>query len=474
MAVGEILLDTFLSGINQSVDPQLINAHQAYMAENCDISSGTLKRSKGSIKHSEAVLSGSVSSMMKYHTGSSGHILAAYGSNVYKLVGDTLTSIGSGFKSDVFDYINYQSGVLEMMVFCNGVDNTKVYNGTTLRDLKFKGKDSAAGSSNLAPKGKYIELHKERAWIAGDPNAPNTIYCSTPFDADDWTVPVTEEEVNMHGATFDIPTWDGGVIIGLKSIFDEILVFKNKNVFRIFGTHPGNFGVQEVFNSVSGEIVDKTIAGIDRVGFWLSSDGIYMFDGSSSIKISRVVQDYFDTINKDHVDKSVGAVYNNKYIVFVPTGSSTVPNMAFEYDIQAGNFMIRKPGGNIKSMIEWRNNLILGMNDGSFLEYNKGDTYNGEDIVSFWQTGYMTLNKQNAKKTLERLYFVARGSGKLYIECKTERKTVVKSVELTPELKDYRLRIRNKGRIYSFKFYNENGNFFELKQPHFIFDVDED
>lgn len=474
MAVGGFTIDTFSSGINQTADVQLIEVFQAREAENCDITTGTLKRSKGSTRYSTAQATNPISSLMKYHTGGSGHILAASGGSVYKLIDNTLASVSSGFTSDDFDYMNYQSDVLEMMIFGNGTEPTKVYDGVTLRDLKFNGKDTTAGSNNRAPKGKYIELHKERMWIAGDPNSPNTLSCSTPFDADDWTAPVTEEAVNMHGWSGEIPTWDGGKIIGLKSIFDNMLVFKNKNVFRIFGLDPSNFGIHEVFNTVTGDIVDKTIAGVDSVGFWLSTDGIYMFDGASSIKISRAVDDYWKTVNTSAIHKSRAMIYNNKYIAFVPTGESDVPNMAMEYDIHTGSFVIRKPGGDIHSMIEWENKLILGMGDGTFIEYDSGDTYNGTPISAFWKTGDITLDRQNARKTLERLYFVARGEGKLYIECSTERKTVTRSVDLTSELKDYQLRIRNKGRRYSFKFYNDNGNFFELKQPQFVFDVDED
>ena len=49
--------------------------------------------------------------------------------------------------------------------------------------------------------------------------------------------------------------------------------------------------------------------------------------------MTRPIQDQFDEVNFAHADKSCGVVHDNKYYLAVPTGSSTVPNAIFIFDL---------------------------------------------------------------------------------------------------------------------------------------------
>lgn len=468
MAEAILSLKSFAKGINQAIDKQLISISgevDAAEAQNMDISSGNLSSVNGCSTYTTAVLN-QAGNLMDYYNGSA-KVLVAVGYNtttskydVYKLNGSTYSSFATGFSNGTFDYVNYQSGVNQIMIFGNGTENMKVYDGVTLRDLKNDGASSTAGSTNVAPKGKYLELHKERLFIANG----NRLYFSTAYDPDDWTAPVTAEESNQHGGFIDIPTWDSGTIIGLKSLFDYLYIFKNKQVFSLYGTYPGNFTLTQIFNSTNGEIVDKTIQSLDNRAYWLTNEGIYAFNGATPINLAPRIKKEFAKINQAAVKSSVAAMYKGKYYLAVPTGSATVPDMVIEYDTVNDAFMIRR-GMTIKSMIVFDDKLLYADNAGKVLQYNSGTTYNGTAISSYFLTGDLYADRLDKYKSLNQVHLIASGSGTIRISAISEKKTVYKDIVLTSSEKPYKIRMRNKGKIMSFKFENVSGATFTIKQP---------
>ena len=49
--------------------------------------------------------------------------------------------------------------------------------------------------------------------------------------------------------------------------------------------------------------------------------------------MTRPIQDQFDEVNFAAADTACGIVYDNKYYLAVPTGSSTVPNAIFIFNL---------------------------------------------------------------------------------------------------------------------------------------------
>jgi hypothetical protein len=320
---------------------------------------------------------------------------------------------------------------------------------------------------------QFIELHKERLWMSGNSESPNSLYFSAPYDPDDWIAPTNEEDVNMHGGEVLIPTWDGGSIIGLKALFDDIVVFKNKNVFRIFGTYPGNYTMIQIFNTMNGNIIDKSIGAINNDAFWLTSEGLFNFDGNSVNPIHQLIQRFFDTINKSAINNSVATIYKDKYIVFVPTGTSTVCNAAIIYDTIQKSVMIRD-GVDLSTAIEFNDKIIFSNNSGIVYVYDDGNKIGDLNINSYWTTGETIVNASNAIKTSEYVYFTGYGDGTVRISCITERATKYIDVLLDSSEKVYKKKLKNKGRKLSYKFENLDGCNFVIKQPQFIIELDYD
>lgn len=488
-------IPAFNGGINEYVEPHLLKPTEAVKAQNCNITDGSLKRAKGNTQYGTAQIADGIKTLMQFYPNGVGQLILASGNKLYKLLDGTLTEIKSDCTSDEWDYVNFQIDNTDVLILSNGVDNTLVYDGTSFRDLRNYGilhdeqhniigyldgngvvQTTAEACTTLAPKGKYMDLHYERIWMAGDATNPNRVYFSAAtvdgFFPDDWTYPQSEGEANQHGGFIEMPTWDGGEIIGLKVIFNDVLVFKTKTIFRVFGTYPGNYTKDQIFAS-EGAIADKSIASANNRCFFVAKEGIFMFDGTNVVKVTDKICDTWETLNKNYLNKSVGYYYKNKYIVAVPEGDSTVNNLIIEYDTVNDSFMLHR-GRTINSFVEFDNKLLYTDSSGTIQEYSNGDTYNGNQIVSYWDMGVNDKGYPTAMKSSQYLYFIGSGNGSVKFICTTERKTKEIVVTLTTTEKPYKVKLKNKGRLVGLRIENVNGSDFCIVSPMLTLEMDFD
>lgn len=467
--MAEFVIPSFTGGINEAVDYSLLQPNEAQKAQNCNIDKGVLSNCKGYSLFSSQLSSGSIKTIMTYYKNNEAILILAANGSLYKIQSGVLSLIASGFSSDYWDYVNNNVNSEDVVILTNGVDPIKVYNNTTLRNLKGAGIDS----SELAPKGKYIDLHYERLWVCDD----NSIYFSTAnangFDIDDFTAPVEpEEEVNQHGGEIFLYTNDGSKIIGMRVIFDDIILYKEKSMYKIFGTDPSNYQKVQIF-SAAGGIADRSIAVSEKGSFHIDAKGIYFYDGVNITLISQKLNDTFTKLNRTYLNNACGYIWNNKYILAVPEGASTVNNLIIEYDIDNQNFMLKR-GFEVSSFVDHGDNLLFVGADNRIYKYSDTNTFNGNPIECYWESGYTTVGYPNANKEFESLYFTSFGSGQLKIDITTERGTKTKIVTLTASEKVNIINLSSMGRLFKIKFSNVSGSTFTLKSPKIIMDIDVD
>lgn len=484
-----ITFENFLGGINEAMDNNLLNTNECSLAQNINIDSGNLKST--TLGTPFGVDAGSViESIMAYYKNSQGKLLVGTNGEIKTLSDNGFTSIKNSMGSNIYDYVNYNVDGEDVLIITNGVDIPLIYDGTTIRFMKNRRKSyDDEGRLNgyynaneefkatieevetFAPKCKYVELHYERIWLCGDSENPSKLYYSTAdvngFDPEDFTSPVTEEEVNQHGGEIDIWTNDGGKIIGLKVIFDDIVIFKDKNIFKIFGNNPTNYTKIQIFSS-NGAIADKSIVNTHTGAFFINKDSIYLYDGTNVRPISQKINKTFKTLNRTYLNNAVAVFYNNKYILAVPEGASTVNNLIIEFDLDRKNFVFKR-GIVVSSFCEFDNELYYSANDGYIHLYNGGPT--GQAV---YQTGMYDFGYVNARKDVERFYFIGSGTGDIKIKCISDKKTTEKIVTLTPDEKMYKVKLKNKGRILGYRIENINNSSFTLKSCKAIVEVDVD
>lgn len=457
-----------IGGLNLSVDESLLKANETPDSKNVDIDAGIFKTSQGISKYVATSLN-SIDSMMIYYKDKVANILVGASNKLYRLNGSSFVEIGSGFSSSSFDAVNNNVNSEDVIVITNtsGNDNVKVWNGTTLRDLKRNGAASTDGSSNKAPHGKFIELHYERLWLADD----NNLYISKDFDIDDFTTPTEELEVNMHGAEIVAYSNDGSKIIGLKVIFDDVVIFKERSIFKIYGTNPTVYQKVQIF-SANGAIADKSIISTSKGAFFINKDGIYVYDGTNVNLVSQKITPIFRRINVAAISKAVAYYWNDKYILAIPVDGSSENNLIIEYDLSTKEF-ITKSGFSIRSFADIGDKLLFTSNNYIY-QYDSGTTLDGAVINANWENGLSDFDMPNAVKEVSLVYFTGKGNGQVKISCITEKKTKFKVVDLTTDSKVYKLNMNNKGRLIKFKIENVNGSSIEIKGFSAIYELDTD
>ena len=454
-------IKNFAGGLNQALDDSALAVNQSRNAQNVDVSSGTLKVIGGYSKYVSNPLPAAVTRLMKFYknnttTGAvTSYLLAATATGLYYWNGTDWAALGTAFTAGDWDFLNYQIAATDVIIMGNGADGLKKWDGTTL---------AALGGN--PPNAKSLALHSERLWATGVKAFPNTVYYSDDLNPENWTSGVDA------GGEIYIPTWDGGVCLGIANIFDDVVIFKTNNICRVVGTYPSVYEVKQVYSSV-GAIAEKTIVCGNDKAYFLSKDGLYYYNGVSAYPLlGDKARDII--INPAYAKSAVSVVYKEKLYCAFPEGSSAVNNAVLVYDIGSGAFMLWR-GLNITDFLEFEDKLLFAGSSGYVYCIDEASaSFDGAAISAFWETPWQDLDAFRVTKTADTLYFYAKGNGILRVDITFDGKTKTKNVTLSPKGKLYSLSLNLEGRRFKLKFSNVSGSFFELTQPELSYEADED
>jgi hypothetical protein len=367
-------IPNFIGGLHEEVDYSLLKNNEASSLQNVNLDDGVLKSARVPSIYLSSI-PGVPKSIMTYYRNNVPYLMAIINGHLYKYDGTVWTDLGGGLdvNASVYDYINDNVQSNDVFVFTNGVDNVKIYEGGAgFRDLKKLGYTSAADPVNNTIKGKYMVLHYERLWIADD----NGLYASTSdragFDIEDFTTPTDVTEVNQHGAEVVLYTNDGTKVIGMSVVFDDIIIWKERSIHKIFGTDPSNY--QKISFSAKGGISDKSIAVHETGAFFIDRAGIYFYNGTQALPISNPIKKTWKTLSIEDMQKAVGFIYNDKYIL-------SVGNIVIEYDITNKNFVINS-GYKVDAVTDYKNKTLISQGDTNIYEYAINDINNAFLILS--------------------------------------------------------------------------------------------
>ena len=264
--------------------------------------------------------------------------------NLYHLLGSTWTNLKSNLTTGletVFEQAN------SLTFLSNGTDNVfSINTSLTITD---------EGNTNADPPlATILEFHDNRMFAGGVSGNEDLVYFSDVADPQSW-----DRAVNNFKA------WKGakGDVTSLKSFKEKQLVIYKEDAILILdtsGANPLNDWQLTVFNPIIGCPAGRTVANVGNDHIFLAKDGVRIlsrseFDTVQAGVISREIQDIIDTINWNAITTSRAVFFDNKYILSIPTGISTVPNEVVIYDTLAtleagrrgipGNSWVRVPDG---------------------------------------------------------------------------------------------------------------------------------
>jgi len=191
----------------------------------------------------------------------------------------TYTQITTGLS----EYFQLRGMVIRDKVWLtNGSDPVMTWDGSTLATL-----DGTAGTPNV-PKGKFISYHDERVWmygIDGDLSAARFSALAdstgaeiTPDDADAWPA---DNEIQISEGDADRGT-------GIFILRGYLYCSKQYSMWRITGYDEYNYSRVKTRSS-TGTRFQESIQIRDNFAEFIGVDGLYVFDGEESVRVSDIV-----------------------------------------------------------------------------------------------------------------------------------------------------------------------------------------
>jgi len=175
----------------------------------------------------------------------------------------------------------------------DGVNPAKEYNGTLMQDIPT---DAAVGVA--PPTGPYVALHKARLFVTHPGELGHSVYGSTINNERSWPP--------SYHLNVDDPR--GGLITGLASFGDYLLIFKDTCIFRVLGDI--EYGPQlQRFEPIHGCIAPDTIQVTPRGVMYLARTGLRITDGETTRNLSEAITPLF-------VERTTETLYANAVGVY--------------------------------------------------------------------------------------------------------------------------------------------------------------
>lgn len=361
---------------------------------------------------------------------------------------------GTLFRSD-FDYVTYEAAVdgetVDILVMTNNQDGMICIYGSDLHAERKK--------IQVVPDGPEIRFgvlgrHAERIWGAGVQGEPDNLYYSHPYDPFNWSA--NEAQPELGGGMIQQPTWDGDEFIALKAMGGYMIAIRKNSMFIIRGTDPGTYVIDEAYGDDCPR-AENSIAIDGTRMYYMAEGGIGVFDGQSAQLLAKDA--LYDTMRMRANDFertecacTAGHVYYLALRVREHVNDKPAANnCVIEYDTRRGTFMLRR-GIRVDSFLAVNGNVYFtsGVTPGRVYRYGAGDTYDGREIETLWETGYLDENGKAINKSAFVVRFFATGEqgAALTVSIETEKKKKMKAVALSPKGKQHRIRIQNKGKKF--------------------------
>jgi len=191
----------------------------------------------------------------------------------------------------------------------------------------------SAGSNVTPPVGKFINIHKERVFLANKPSFTSDVYWSYPFRKDVFNSADYEPIRENDGDEITCLENQSGVVVICKTntIMKLITLASDDTQWQVLGPY-SHVGVQAPYS------VDSTPKGLAYV----AKDGIYIFDGSNSQLISDIVTKSVSDMLWTSRSDIAGKYFKNEYQVAytsIESGAS-VNDRVLVLDMQRDSYSI--------------------------------------------------------------------------------------------------------------------------------------
>ena len=280
-----------------------------------------------------------------------------------------------------------------------------------------------------------IERYAERIWGGAIPGDPDMLYYSAPYDPTDWEA---NTEIPEDGAgTIQQPTWDGDSFTALRAFGDQLIAFKEHRVWRVMGTDPETYSFSQQYGG--GAPYFNTIAvDVERI-FMADINGLSVYDGMSVHPFQReMIEPLWRNVNKNALDQMCGVLFQNRYYLAVPMGTSTVNNALIVFNLH-DNTILYYDDLPVESMLSTPEEIYATSSSlpgkALILNYDSWVKGKASNAKTRWVSPWMDFGYKRIQKGGFDLYITPEVQTEpvtLTISIQTEKKTKTKQYTVTP------------------------------------------
>lgn len=337
-----------------------------------------------------------------YQDTNTSYVVSASGTTVVRNNGTNWQQISTSSLG-----ANHDTGfiqALNKLFTFNGSASTAWWDGTTW---------TAGGSwPTSPPTATTAAWLSNYLFLAGDPTNPDWVYVSTNLD------PTSFPTVNL----IKINTGDGQAIKRLEAYrTGEIVVYKERSIFDldisgIDSTCSPQPICQWSVTAISRDIgtpAPRSVVSLGNDQWFLSSEPIAVrslirseSDRTFVDMRSYPIQDIFDgsgdrILNETHIDKAAAVLFDHKYILAIPTGSSAVNDFVVVYDFIAKSWFTID-GWYPRDWIVFENDLYYtDANDGRVVQCFVGTTGDFGTVASSASGPTVAINSKYATRGID-------------------------------------------------------------------------
>lgn len=195
--------------------------------------------------------------------------------------------------TDYVNYTNVKSGlspffqlrgkvIRDKAWLTNGSDPVMTWDGSTLSEL------DGSGTTPDVPKGKYIDYHDERVWMYGIDGNLSSLRFSALTDSGGAEITPDDEDAWPEDNEIQISEGDADVGTGIFLYRGYLYCSKQYSMWRIVGYDEDTYSRVKT-RSTTGTRFQESIQLKDNLVQFIGVDGLYVFDGEESKRISDVV-----------------------------------------------------------------------------------------------------------------------------------------------------------------------------------------
>lgn len=186
---------------------------------------------------------------------------------------------------------------------------------------KWSGSGSFSNLGGSPPSAKFIEVHRNRLWLASTNADPSRIYFSAVNDHEDWTTA-------DNAGNFYVGRGDGMVINGIISDGEILYVSKKAPgsttegaLYVVLGDNPTNFVIRRIawFGATSQRAMITTASYCAAV----TPQGVFALQGTRLILLSVAVNDVITGLSTAQLSACALGRYKNQLWVAYPASGST-------------------------------------------------------------------------------------------------------------------------------------------------------